>query len=58
MADVIAAIGLMMIGAVGAASAMLALGFRQPGQHYRAILHAVHELERQLISLHSLLRGE
>ena len=57
MAGVIAAMGLIILGGIGAVAAMLALDFKRPPSHQRAILRAVGSLEYQVLALRSMLRG-
>ena len=46
MAVFIAAMGLVLIGAIGGASALMFLGFRLPMQHEKRMLRLLENVER------------
>ena len=56
MADLLVAVGLILIGGIGACAAMLVLGFRLPRQHESALRRAFADLSAELQAIRQLLR--
>ena len=56
VADFLAAVGLILIGSIGACAAMLALGFRLPRQHESALRQAFADLSAELQAIRRLLQ--
>ncbi len=48
MADMIAATGLIVLGAVGAAAVMMFLGYRRPLAHERAVFRLIEAFRAEL----------
>ncbi len=51
LASIIGTVGLLAIGAIGGASALLFLGFRLPSAHTRAVLRAFGELREHVAAI-------
>ena len=54
MADLIAALGLILIGAVGACAAMVFLGYRHPTEHEERITRMLSRVQSEIALFRSL----
>lgn len=55
MADIAATVGLVLLGAIGAAAAMIFMGFRLPSRREKTIIEATEEIRRDFARLERIL---